>query len=152
MNDKTIHRGSCFCGAVRLEVRGEPEAMGYCHCESCRHWSAGPVNAFTLWKPEAVTITQGLDNVGSYHKTPESHRKWCRTCGGHVLTEHPGMGLVDVYAAIVPDLAFRPAVHVHYQESVLPIIDGVDKLRDIPAELGGSGETMPETDAGHAAG
>lgn len=31
--------------------------MGYCHCESCRHWSAGPVNAFTLWKPEALQIT-----------------------------------------------------------------------------------------------
>jgi len=48
------HKGECFCGAVRVEVSGEPEAMGYCHCQSCRSWSGGPVNAFTLWKPEAV--------------------------------------------------------------------------------------------------
>ena len=46
------YRGACFCGAVQLTVTGEPAAMGYCHCESCRQWSAGPVNAFTLWKPE----------------------------------------------------------------------------------------------------
>lgn len=152
MENETIHRGSCFCGAVRLEVCGEPEAMGYCHCESCRHWSASPVNAFTLWKPEAVTITQGADNLGSYARTPESHRKWCRTCGGHVLTDHPGMGLIDVYAAIVPDLAFRPGMHVNYQESVLAIADGLPKLRDIPAELGGSGETIPETGDGRVTG
>ena len=43
------HSGSCFCGAVGVEVTGAPEAMGYCHCGSCRSWSAGPVNAFTLW-------------------------------------------------------------------------------------------------------
>ena len=46
------HKGECFCGAVHVEVSGEPEAMGYCHCQSCRSWSAAPVNAFTLWKPD----------------------------------------------------------------------------------------------------
>ena len=42
------HVGSCFCGSVRLEASGAPEAMGYCHCRSCRSWSGGPVNAFSL--------------------------------------------------------------------------------------------------------
>jgi hypothetical protein len=51
------HHGECFCGAVQVEVTGEPEGMGYCHCSSCRSWSGGPVNAFTLWKPDAVKIT-----------------------------------------------------------------------------------------------
>ena len=53
------HAGSCFCGTVRLVVKGAPEAMGYCHCRSCRSWSGGPVNAFSLWKPEAVEIEFG---------------------------------------------------------------------------------------------
>ncbi len=144
MNNEPIARGSCFCGAVEVEVRGEPEAMGYCHCESCRHWSAGPVNAFTLWKPEAVSVLQGEDKLGTYRKTPQSYRKWCRTCGGHVLTDHPSLGLVDVYAAIIPDVEFSPGVHVHYQERVLPVRDGIVKFRDVPAEMGGSGETMPD--------
>ena len=59
MNSKVSVKGSCFCGAVEIQVSGAPEAMGYCHCESCRHWSAGPVNAFSLWKPESVTVTKG---------------------------------------------------------------------------------------------
>ena len=24
------HKGECFCGAVKIEVSGDPEAMGYC--------------------------------------------------------------------------------------------------------------------------
>jgi len=34
----TLYQGKCFCGAVELEADGEPEAMGYCHCSSCRSW------------------------------------------------------------------------------------------------------------------
>lgn len=144
MSDTSTYSGSCFCGEVQLTVTGDPAGMGYCHCESCRQWSAGPVNAFTLWQPEAVKITSGADNVGKYNKTPNSSRQWCKTCGGHVLTEHPGMGLVDVYAAVIPGLAFEPGVHVHYQESVLPIRDGLPKMKDMPEEMGGSGEVLQE--------
>ncbi len=118
--------------------------MGYCHCQSCRHWSAGPVNAFTLWQPDAVKVTHGAEHIGTYNKTPTSYRKWCKLCGGHLFTEHPTMGLTDVYAAMLPTLKFEPGVHVHYQESVLRIHDGVAKMRDMPGAMGGSGETLPE--------
>jgi len=144
MSDEAVLQGACFCGAVQFTVTGQPEAMGYCHCESCRHWSAGPVNAFSLWKPSAVNVTKGSDQIGSYHKTPQSHRKWCRSCGGHLFTDHPHWGLIDVYAAVIPGLAFEPAVHVHYQESVLRIHDGVQKQKDVPKEMGGSGEVVAE--------
>ncbi|WP_404362816.1 GFA family protein [Marinobacter sp.] len=144
MNTERSYNGSCFCGAVGFTVTGNPEAMGYCHCESCRHWSAGPVNAFTLWKPDAVTVTTGSEHIGTYNKTPGSSRKWCTKCGGHLMTDHPTMGLTDVYAAVIPDFRHQPSVHVHYQESVLPIHDGVLKLKDTPAEMGGTGIHMAE--------
>ncbi len=35
-------------GDVKFIVSGAPEAMAYCHCTSCRKWSAGPINAFGL--------------------------------------------------------------------------------------------------------
>jgi len=136
--------GSCFCGAVQLEAVGEPEAMGYCHCGSCRSWSGGPVNAFSLWKPEAVRITDGSDEVATYQKTGFSQRQYCAKCGGHLMTNHPTLGLVDVFAATLPTLAFTPGVHINYAETVLPMRDGLPKLKDLPAEFGGSGETMAE--------
>ena len=138
------HIGSCFCGAVTVEVTGKPEAMGYCHCTSCRSWSAGPVNAFTLWKPQNVKVTKGAEFIGRFKKTEASGRQFCKKCGGHLMTEHPTFGLTDVYAATIPTLAFAPGVHVNYGETVLPIKDGLPKLKDFPAELGGSGVVLPE--------
>lgn len=142
-NEKT-YAGSCFCGAVQFKVTGEPAGMGYCHCESCRHWSAGPVNAFTLWKPDAVKVMQGAENIGTYNRTENSYRKWCKSCGGHIFTEHPGMGLTDVYAATIPHFPFQPGIHVNYQETVLRIKDGLPKMKDMPKEMGGSGIVLVE--------
>jgi len=144
MSDAETFRGRCFCGAVEFAVRGAPVAAGYCHCASCRHWSAGPVNAFTLWKPEAVRVEKGADRIDSYSKTPQSQRKWCRSCGGHLFTEHPHWGLTDVYAALLPEFPFEPGVHVNYQEAVLRIHDGIPKQKDLPKEMGGSGELLAE--------
>jgi hypothetical protein len=138
------HTGSCFCGAVKIEVTGLPEAMGYCHCTSCRSWSGGPVNAFSLWKPGAVKVTSGAEHVATFQKTEMSQRKFCAKCGGHLMTNHPPIGLIDVFAATIPTLDFKPAVHVNYAETVLRMRDGLPKLRDFPAELGGSGQMVAE--------
>jgi len=136
--------GNCFCGAVEIKVTGEPVAAGYCHCASCRSWSAAPVNAFSLWKPKAVTVTRGADHVGTYHKTERSYRKFCNLCGGHLMTDHPHWGLIDVYAATIPTYRHAPQLHVNYAETVLRMKDGLPKLKDVPKEMGGSGETVPE--------
>jgi hypothetical protein len=142
----TTYRGECFCGTVKVEAVGEPEGMGYCHCNSCRSWSAGPVNAFTLWKPQSVRVTAGAEHLGTFAKTAASERQYCKKCGGHLMTNHPGMGLVDVYAATLPKLKFAPGLHVNYAETVLPMRDGLPKFKDFPAEFGGSGELINEQD------
>ena len=139
-----MYEGRCFCGAVEIEVTGEPVAAGYCHCDSCRSWSAGPVNAFSLWKPNAMKITRGEGNIGVYHKTERSYRKFCKVCGGHLFTDHPHWGLIDVYAATIPGYRYKPQLHVNYQETVLRIKDGLPKMKDLPKEMGGSGVMLPE--------
>ena len=144
MSSSAVYRGTCFCGAVEIRATGEPVAMGYCHCASCRQWSAGPVNAFSLWKPDSVQVTRGAGHIGTYHKTEKSYRKWCKACGGHLFTEHPAWNLTDVYAATIPDMPFKPGIHVHYQETVLRVRDGLPKMKDMPKQMGGSGDTLPE--------
>jgi hypothetical protein len=141
---ETESKGSCFCGAVEIRVVGKPAAMGYCHCESCREWSASPVNAFTLWPPSAVTVTRGAEHLGVYSKSERSLRRWCKKCGGHVLTEHPLWDLIDVYAAVIPNVPFEPRLHVNYAESILRIPDGLPKQKDLPKEMGGSGTLLAE--------
>ena len=121
------HKGQCFCGAVKLEVTGDAVAMGYCHCNSCRSWSASPVNAFSLFKPEGVTVTAGAEHLTTFQKTPFSQRQYCVKCGGHLMTRHPTIGLIDVYAATIPTHRFSPGVHINYAETVLSMRDGLPK-------------------------
>ncbi len=78
--DARTYEGQCFCGGVTIEVTGDPEGAGYCHCAACRSWSASPVNAFTLWKSEAVKVTQGEDQLVEYHNNERSYREWCKVC------------------------------------------------------------------------
>jgi len=144
MPTERAHKGRCFCGAVEIQVVGKPAAMGYCHCTSCREWSASPVNAFTLWPPSAVTVTRGADQLAAFSRSERSIRKWCKRCGGHVLTEHPTWNVIDVYAAVLPEFPFDPMLHVNYSETVLHLRDGLPKLRDYPKEMGGSGTPVAE--------
>jgi len=138
---RTRKRGSSFWPWSSCQTT-PTELKGYCHCSSCRQWSASPVNGFTLWKPDAVAVVKGASEIGTFNKTNNSYRKWCTVCGGHLMNEHPVWGLIDVYAAVIPEFPFKAAVHVNYQESVLPLHDGVPKLKDVPTDLGGSNELM----------
>jgi hypothetical protein len=118
--------------------------MGYCHCEACRRYSAAPVSAFTLWKIDNVKVTKGAEFLGKFKQSEMSDRRYCTKCGGNVMVDHPGLGLIDIPAGVLPTLAFKPGVHLNYEETVLPMRDGLPKMKDFPAEIGGSGETMLE--------
>ena len=89
-------------------------------------------------------ITAGAEHVSTFNRTERSYRKWCSRCGGHLFTDHPGMGLVDVYAAVLPTLPFVPAFHIHYGETKLRVRDGLPKFKNMPREVGGTGELLPE--------
>jgi hypothetical protein len=138
------HRGTCFCGAVEVTAHGDPVDMGYCHCGSCRAYSGAPLVAFTIWPAAAVQVTRGAEHLGGFNKVGTSDRKFCTRCGGHLFIDHPQLGLVDVRAAVLPTVRFVPRAHLSYAEAVLPVKDGLPKFRDFPAEIGGSGELMPE--------
>jgi predicted GNAT family acetyltransferase len=140
----TTFTASCFCGAVELQVTGTPAIAGYCHCSDCQAWSAAPINAFSLWKSDSVRVTRGEASIGTFHKTENSYRKFCKICGGHLMTDHPRMRLIDVYANLLQGYKHEPTLHANYGSKMVSVKDGLPKFRDLPAELGGSGETLPD--------
>ena len=95
------YRGACFCGAVKIRVTGQPNAMGYCHCSSCRSWSGGPVNAFSLWPPESVQVV-----TGEHSRELRQDRNEPPQILPHSAADshdaHPPLNMVDVFAATIP--------------------------------------------------
>ena len=139
----TTYSGKCFCGAVEIQVDGEPSVMAICHCKVCRAWSAGPVNGAALWEPNKVTIIFGEEHLDSYAQNVGHDRTWCKKCGGHIYTDHSdSLGVIDVYASILEDFNFKPTMHLNYESTIMEIPDNLPKFKDFPKELGGSGELI----------
>ncbi len=171
--DMTTHKGECFCGAVRIEVTGTPEGMGYCHCRSCRSWSAGPVNAFALWKTDAVRSHR---RRGAFGRLPEdTHQRASllqnlrRSRDEHACSagidrrirsqiadtevrylrrsrdEHACSAGIDrrIRSQIADTEVRSPTARELWRDSS-PDAHGLPKLKDFPRELGGSGEQIAD--------
>jgi hypothetical protein len=138
------YKSGCACGAVELEISGDPAVQVYCHCNSCRSWLGAPIHAASLWPASNVKVVKGADKLGMYKRTENSHRQFCTSCGAPVLVEHPSFGMIDVPAGSIGGFDYQPRLHVHYGEKVMAVRDGLPKFKDFPKEFGGSGDTVPE--------
>ena len=77
--------GGCMCGAVRFEARGEPIAIGHCHCESCRRHTGTPVVTYVGFLERNVTF-QGEERR-RYKSSPGVVRAFLRQ-----MRIHPDVG------------------------------------------------------------
>ena len=138
------HTGVCYCGAVEIEVRGEPLEMGYCHCEKLPALfrragkrvhvvEMGERKAHERLRIPRQIQEQRHQRSPLLHKVRQPH-----------FVDHPTLGLIDVRIGALRNFPFKPKVHLNYAETVLPMQDGLPKLKDFPAEIGGSGETVLE--------
>jgi hypothetical protein len=89
-----MHTGSCLCGAVRIEVRGDLPGPDACHCSQCRRWS-GHVWASTDVRRENLTVT-GEEHLKWFQSSPKARRGFCGTCGSVLFWDPPGRASVAV--------------------------------------------------------
>ena len=72
------YRGSCHCGAIRLEVTGSIEDVGICNCSICSR------TAYLHWEvePGQFRLLTAEDPIRSYQfGTQTSKNYFCGTCG-----------------------------------------------------------------------
>ena len=85
-----MHKGSCLCGAINIEVEGDLPEADACHCSQCRKQS-GHYWASTDVPTSAVTIT-GEDHIRWYQSSEKVRRGFCDTCGSFLFWDpihHP---------------------------------------------------------------
>ena len=91
-----------------------------------------------------MKLTKGAELLGKFKSSDISDRRYCTKCGSHISVDHPTLGLIDVRIGALRNFPFKPKVHLNYQETILPMRDGLLKLRDFPSTIDGSGDTVPE--------
>ena len=74
-------QGSCLCGKVRYEVRGEPKVMYYCHCGTCRKANGSAFAANMIVASDEFTVVAGCEILKGYESSPNKHRYFCAACG-----------------------------------------------------------------------
>ncbi len=81
---ETAITGGCQCGAVRYTVRAPARETRHCHCSICRKTYGALFVTFSTYPLAAFSLDKGADNLVNYD-TPKDHRRFCRTCGCHVM-------------------------------------------------------------------
>lgn len=103
-------KGSCHCGCVKFEAKGEPSWLGACYCTDCRKVSGAPYLAFAGF--DSVEFTKGIPKP--YVSSEKVTRAFCDTCGASIsfaYNEHPDKLFICV--GLFDDInAFAPKKHI----------------------------------------
>ncbi|MBN1204372.1 MAG: GFA family protein [Myxococcaceae bacterium] len=130
----------CNCGAIKLELIGEPLAQLYCHCDDCQAVHGAAYVPVAMYRISATRLVAGEPVMWKRKATP---RATCGECGTRVFAEPPGMGIRGVTALLLPKGMFKPTAHMQCQHALLPIQDDLPHYKGFPAAFGGSDEQMP---------
>ena len=79
-------KGSCLCGAVKYEIRGEPKRFYHCHCSRCRKVTGTGHASNMFFQPAVLNWLSGEEHVRTF-KVPEAKRftnSFCTTCGSRL--------------------------------------------------------------------
>lgn len=114
----TEHSGSCLCGTVRFEIRGDFDRFYLCHCQHCRK-DTGSAHAANLFSQSArLSWQSGADAVTSFALPGTRHcRSFCSSCGSALPdTQIPGL-LVVPAGCLDTEITMVPTAHIFASSS-----------------------------------
>ncbi len=148
MDSATRLTGSCLCGAVRYETRGESFLVNHCHCRSCRKNNGAAVVTLAGFKASQVTFSGAQRKI--YNSSPGVGRAFCGNCGTPLTWEGEGGSLGAIVELHISTFdkpeRLVPSAHAFYPERIawfdvadgLPrysgFVDGSTPLRHGPAD------------------
>jgi len=74
----------CCCGNCTIEVTGEPEMHGVCHCSNCKKRTGSAFGISSYFKNESLLNKVGDFSCYALHNTEQNHdqeRYFCSRCG-----------------------------------------------------------------------
>ncbi|TEW45105.1 GFA family protein [Psychromonas algicola] len=110
-----IHSGSCLCGNVKFEIKGEFKRFFFCHCSRCRKIS-GSAHCANLFAPGAkLTWLSGEDKVSFYRLEGSNFsRNFCSTCSSVLPIHAKTRDIIVVPAGCLDtDVDIQPQAHIH---------------------------------------
>jgi hypothetical protein len=130
--------GSCFCGAIAAEMRGEPFWICFDHDDDCRRAIGSPLNVWVGYRQDQFHLTRGQPK--SFSKTKGVVRTFCAECGTSISYLDEGLGdeLYLTLGFLDRPAEFCPQAHAYWRMKLpwieladeLPHVDGYSRRRD----------------------
>lgn len=108
------YAGSCLCGAIRYEVRGEIGDVVQCHCQRCRKANGTAFATNAPIKKSDFQLVQGEQFLKSYQSTATTQRCFCSECGSPIMsikTDTPEFYRLRIGTLDTP-LVQKPSMHI----------------------------------------
>lgn len=109
-----MHTGSCSCGAVTYEVRGDIGAAYYCHCSRCRKISGSAFSSNAVISPDDFVMIQGKDALKAHTSDTGVNRVFCSQCGSSLFVSQGDQMRLRLGTLDTP-LAEGPQMHIFTQ-------------------------------------
>lgn len=85
-----MYQGSCLCGTVRYEVRGEIGAGFFCHCSRCRKANGSAFASNAVVQARDFFIIQGQTTLKTF-SVAGVHRVFCGDCGSPLISRRDAL-------------------------------------------------------------
>lgn len=95
-SQKSLHRGQCYCGAVRYRVDGPLRSLVACHCGQCRRTSGNFVVASAARR--ADMSIEGEAALTWFTSSPGARRGFCKKCGSNLFWDLAGRDQMSIFA------------------------------------------------------
>jgi hypothetical protein len=101
-----IRKAQCSCGALSVDVEGEPAVISLCHCLECQRRTGAAFGVGAYYPKDQVRISGPSTE---WQRSVEDRRlrfHFCPTCGSNVWWEtdnHPGRVAIALGAFADPE-------------------------------------------------
>ena len=125
----TDHFGSCLCGTVSFQVKGDFDSFYLCHCTYCQK-DTGSAHAANLFSQSAKLVWQsGADAVASFALSGTRHkRSFCKLCGSALPNTLVAGSLVVPAGCLDSQITMLPTAHIFSSSKAT----WVERLEEVP--------------------
>jgi hypothetical protein len=129
-------KGSCACGRVRYEIRGELLGpVTCCHCWRCRKHSGSSFGTTAGVNASDLSLLAGEELLSSWESSPGVHRFFAGCCGSPIYKRNDAAAAVLGFRLGTLDTDPMKKAELHFMVgSKVPWVEIDDSL---PQEPGG---------------
>jgi hypothetical protein len=122
-------KGSCLCGGVCYEYRGQIQEISMCHCSQCRKAQGSAFVAVCPVDSDQFEFTKGADLLKEFRAIPNKARVFCSNCGSPIYSARDDMPSVKRLRIGTIETSFECTNKYHtYSESKAPWDEITDHL------------------------